>query len=658
MRLRDLALLLFCMAVVSPAVAGLSPEMEIWRLGLADNSNAEFGPGVNGKIQYSLPEGWAARKDWTGFPGSWTTAGETRFSLEITFPLAAAPQASYLELGVVDASSEGFACRVAINGLPLATQWVGGRQADNLASRSDLITHLYWAIPPSALQPGPNILTVWNPRENDGHNLPEGNHRTRLNLDYLRLAKGEKTVYKPMLRGAAMRWVSREAGAYGRSIKVGGGSGTDGGLYYGEGTFDEDVEILKLWRINYIYTAIPWAYLERGQDQWHQKTLADYEYQFKVLNSLGIKTSVALLFTPDWASSHPDAGQSEPKFEDYPSARLDDWVDFCRGVAEKLGKVVDNWLIGNEMELKEFFGGSKEEYLAMFKAARETICQYDKADADGDGLAAQVAPGGFSWQDGSSPADYPSFLEREAGALFESVHYHDYTWGNYERIKSLRRLFPRKELFLDEWGSGYWAEETKAAYEQMTGWSYPPAQPFSGEPLDEIRYLRFFQEPEVALDGYAVSMLKGDPNRNCSFDGQGGNYDNGNCWVDTEPGGKYLATEGGAYAQHFQWLYSYEGPIYPLAAEFPDDAEVLVDAVLTNHGLQVMATNFAAYGKPAVKATIRLPMAEGSYRVKFFDPYYPLREERLTAKDGWLILELTLGTPAQTRTTRLEITGA
>lgn len=652
MRPRILLLFLPALILLAPAAAGAAPGTEIWRIGLRDGSAAEYG-GSTADVQYTLPEDWRTRQKWGDFPGTWESADDKGLRLTIIFPLSAVPDAAYLELAVVDADSAAYSCRVGVNGLPLAAQWIGGRDAE-LSQRSALVTRVYWPVPPAALHPGHNVLTLRSPRENDaGHPSGAGRH-DRLNLDYLRLVAGEKNVHKPLLRGAVMYWVTGEAAAYGRSLVPPGGNGIAGKPPYGEDTFDADLEILKLWRINYIRTGVHWAYLERKQDEWHQETLADYEYQFKSLNSHGIKTWVALQSIPHWAAIAKDALQTEPK-PGGPPARLEDWIDFCRLLAERLGRYVDNWLIGEGLEGMEPFRLTKEGYLALLKTAHETFGKYDTADADGDGIAAQVAPGGFTGRYGSAAEEYPAYLAWQAAGLFRAVHYADYAWGDYARLREYRRLFPDKELILDKWGAAYWADETKQANEQITGLSRPPAEAFAGGALDEIRYLRFFQEPEVDLDGYAVAVLKGDPNRNCSPDGQGGVYADGNCWVDAEPDARYIVTEGGAYAQHYQWLYSLDAPLYPLAAEYPDEAPVLADAVRNGDRFTVLATSFAETGRPAVMVKLGLPMADGIYRVKLFDPYYPGPERTLEARDGWLRLELELAAGAQTRTVRVEI---
>lgn len=634
MRPRLARAFLACLAAVWPAAAGLAPGPEIWRIGLKDDSSAEYAAETARPAEYTVPGDWAARTKWPDFPGVWEAAGDGGRLFDIVFSLAKVPAAAYIELGVAGAAG-AHACRISLNGRPLAAQWICGGRAAEREPPAGPGARVYWPIPVQALRAGSNTLSIWRPRAYGGPDRSDGAAGGRLYLDYLSLVAGEKNLYQPILRGAAMRWLTAEAFAY---LLAGGG--VDGSLCYGRDTFDDDVEILKLWRIGYVRTGIPWACLERARDRWHEETFADYEYQLRIINSLGIRTWVALELAPRWASGLPGADPGAG-----PATGLADWADFCRRVAERLGRYADNWLVGLEPDAPPPFGGTEEDYLARLRAARAAFLFYDTIDADGDGIAAQVAPEAFAGPEGGLPGDYTPFLAREAASLFQTVHYHDWAWGDYARLGNLRRLFPGKRIFLDGWGTdGGTAGAPGGAADAA-------ARSLSGEPLDEMRYLRFFEE--AGLDGYAAATLKGDPNGNCSHDGRGGNH--GNCWVDAEPDGGYLVTSGGAYAQHYQWLYAYDGPLYPAAVEFPDGAEILVDAVRLKDRWQVLATNFAR-GGAGVPVRIRLPMPAGAYRVKFFDPYYPGPEKNLEAKEGWLEIETVLEAWEHTRTVRMEVT--
>ncbi|HEY0829099.1 MAG TPA: hypothetical protein VGE40_13450, partial [Bacilli bacterium] len=409
------------------------------------------------------------------------------------------------------------------------------------------------------------------------------------------------------------------------------------------------------------YTSLFWPTLERSQDVWHTDSINEYRRILTDLKNAGIKTWVDIQYTPKWASSQPSK-TGDLGYEDYPPANWADWDDAVKVMAQNFGDLVDNWLIYNEEDGNLFWGGTYAQYLELFNRAHTALTTYDTIDADGDGVKFSVAPGGYEKHDGSSTTDFAYKLQRDAGSKFSSVHYHDYNWGNIERNNNMYNLSPAKTIYIDEFGSGYWTDQTQHAYEQETGsWraDYPTDPPYAHENYDEIRYLNLYQEPDFHINGYAAFNFKADIDKDYDHLNAGGQYDYGNGLVEVEPNGTGGATyyfhPGGATTQHYQWLYKYNGDLYPVQATHADSARVLIDAVRDGTKIQIVATNIEYNGGASHAVTIKVPVANSTYTLKTYNPDIEINSQSVSASGGYITINASLAPSQLTRTVRYEL---
>jgi hypothetical protein len=166
-----------------------------------------------------------------------------------------------------------------------------------------------------------------------------------------------------------------------------------GMVHAGHSRQDEEYRFLEELGVSWVLTTFYWGSIERQPGEWD---FSDTDAFVEAAEKHGKKIIVILAYQTDWL--FPDGGSKK-----YISPEnIPHFVNFVEKTVSRYKGRVDAWQIWNEPNYSLFWKGSREEYLALAKAASAKI-----READPD---AQLLMGGFNI------LGYHSYLK----GLFES----------------------------------------------------------------------------------------------------------------------------------------------------------------------------------------------------------------------------------------------
>ena len=172
-------------------------ETVLWRIGLKDNSSAEF-TGTSFPASYTVPQDWATRTAWPDFPPKSEANPKSRsgkLDTEIHYDLAQVPKHGLvMRLKTVNSSSFVTELAVFANGLPCGILQTVGTEAWGSSGLKFGNTYQVY-IPREFLQNGDNRLRIrklGHPFNRDGF---EG---LSVTLDWLELAAPAAPVAEPL----------------------------------------------------------------------------------------------------------------------------------------------------------------------------------------------------------------------------------------------------------------------------------------------------------------------------------------------------------------------------------------------------------------------------------------------------------------------------
>jgi Bacterial Ig domain len=387
-------------------------------------------------------------------------------------------------------------------------------------------------------------------------------------------------------------------------------------------TFDSDLEMVDEMHWTASYPDLTWMFVEPAHLVWDEEVWRYYRYTYQQLREHGVdRVLIKIQYTPKWASTNPTASD----FSSYPPTCDCYWTEFIKAVAARLGDVVDDYAIMNEVNLDGFWKGTQDEYMRLEREAYDTIKQYDTIDADGDGVPAFVAP-----SSSNEPTQYDQWVEWYTGLYpkMDAFHTHDYKWGIKPGADQIQSIDPSLQYVISETGPANWFINQRAVPQ------YNPAAMASA-----IGYL--LKDPSSPVDFLTQWLLRGDPDKDAPWpnstewlnsepdpyaNNDGYTEDFNSSLVNVEPPGppytNWTFTSSGAYVQHWGWVFDMDGTQVPVeVASTNPDIQYEVDAVDLGNRIEVIATNFAGGLDPlpaSITVTLRTPWT--SVDVDAYDP--------------------------------------
>ncbi|WP_171631642.1 OmpL47-type beta-barrel domain-containing protein [Paenibacillus plantarum] len=173
--------------------------------------------------------------------------------------------------------------------------------------------------------------------------------------------------------------------------------------------------------------AVPWGSQFRDTSWAIEPSRGVYEWsrfddQINKLSSYGFDMIGNLLYTPQWASPHPEQTQaniSVPAYSAYAPVDMKDWEDFVRAVVTRYDTRIKTWEVWNEPNLpglSVFWLDSTERFVELLKTAYQTIKE-EQPDSD-------------VWIGGLAGRNYLSFykelLSLGGASYFDKLSLHGY----------------------------------------------------------------------------------------------------------------------------------------------------------------------------------------------------------------------------------------
>jgi hypothetical protein len=115
-------------------------------------------------------------------------------------------------------------------------------------------------------------------------------------------------------------------------------------------------------------------------------------------------------------------------------------TEFIHEVAVRMGDLVDDYAIMNEVNTDGFWKGTQAEYEQLEILAYDTLKQYDTIDANGDGIAATVYPS--SSNEPGQTALWQEWYAALQGHM-DGFNTHDYKWGLKPSLDIIQAWTPR-----------------------------------------------------------------------------------------------------------------------------------------------------------------------------------------------------------------------
>ncbi|MGE5529281.1 MAG: Ig-like domain-containing protein [Patescibacteria group bacterium] len=588
----------------------------VWSIGVQDDSKGEFA-GTPGTFTIGT-------SPVSAFPARLSGGGTTE---TIVFNLDSVSGDYYLNVVASDSAQNSTSgMQAVINDVKLTPRWAGSwefKQWGN-GGKNQGVQTLRWAIPASALIVGSNTLKLvvcGAPNAGPG-SQPDG-VTPYFDMDYVSFENAAVNFALPKrFVGSTDYWTDDALIA---RMKINASAFAGGKIWIDylleNGILDHDMEIVEEMHWTACYPDLTWECVEPAHLVWDEAVWRFYRYTYEQLRAHGVKRIlVKLQYTPRWASTMPN----DPNYDAYPPTSDSYWVEFIREVALRLGDVVDDYAIMNEVNGSGFWSGTQEEYYRLERLAYDTLKQYDTIDADGDGTACFVAPSASNepgqtslWQDWYA-ALYPKM---------DCFHTHDYKWGIKPAADTIQAIDPSLQYVISETGPANWFIDQAAVPE------YNPAAMASA-----VGYL--LKDPTSPVDFLTQWMLRGDPDKDCPWpdpnewynsepdpygnnDGYCDNYNTG--LINIEPPGppysNYTLTSSGAYLQHWCWVLDMNGNQVPVEMVGNGDWQYEVDAVNLGDRIEVIVTNFQGGYIPAPQnITFRLATPWANVKVDTYDP--------------------------------------
>lgn len=217
------------------------------------------------------------------------------------------------------------------------------------------------------------------------------------------------------------------------------------------------------WRLWDAYAS--WPQLEPQRGQWDFKRLDKY---VAMAGLTGIELLLPLGLSPAWASARPDETSAYRPGNAAEPAKLEDWRNYVRKVAERYKGRIRNYELWNEPNLKNFYSGSVETMVALAREAYVILKQVDTANQ----LAAPATTEGgkqLDWLD--------RYLSLGGGNYLDVLSHHFYVpreapEAMIEVMDDIRAIMARHNLAHKQvWNTetGWWFDKPVAS-STFTSW--------------------------------------------------------------------------------------------------------------------------------------------------------------------------------------------
>jgi hypothetical protein len=263
---------------------------------------------------------------------------------------------------------------------------------------------------------------------------------------------------------------------------------------------------------------VTWPDLEPAKGAWHFDNL---DKSLQLAQAHGTDVLLTLGLTPSWASARPQEPSGyKPGYAAEP-VDLQDWRDFVTAVATRYKGRVQQYEIGNEPNLHQFWTGSLDQMLALVREASPIIRSIDPA-------AIIVSP---SATKGASGVKWlAEFLQKGGGQYVDVIGFHFYV-GTQPPEAMLPLIKQIQQTMADNGAAG------KPLWDTEAGWLEP--NPYSNNELLAAYLAR----------AYILHWAAGVPRLYWY------SWDSHNMTVDSmEPGVAVLQPAGRAYGIIQNWL--------------------------------------------------------------------------------------------------------
>jgi hypothetical protein len=186
--------------------------------------------------------------------------------------------------------------------------------------------------------------------------------------------------------------------------------------------------------------ALSWGPLFRDSSWAIEPSRGDYQWtkfdnQINLLEQYGFDMVGNLLFTPQWASLHPEETQTNIsilQYSAYAPENMTDWENFVRAVVTRYGNQIKTWEIWNEPNIPKisaFWMDTPKRFVELLKTAYQTI-KAEQTDSE-------------VWVGGLAGRNYLSFykeiLNLGADSYYDklAIHGYDADPREYERIDQI-----------------------------------------------------------------------------------------------------------------------------------------------------------------------------------------------------------------------------
>lgn len=586
---------------VQPALAGKPPTKTPtptsppagpgWFIGTLNDSSAEFGGSVGTFTVGISPT--------SAFPAQLSGANTTE---TILFNMTSVSGDYYLKVVAADtAQNSTSGLQATLNGHRLTPRWAGSWEFSKWGNggRNQGVQTMRWAVSSDQLVVGSNTLQL---RVSEAPNagpgsLPDG-VTPYFQMDQVALIQSTLNYTQPRrFLGSTDYWVNDALISRMRQEDIEKGNPGQVWINYllNNNVLDSDIEMVESAHWTASYPDLSWNDLEPAHLVWNESVWSYYRYYYQSLRNAGVRHIVAKIqYTPKWASNY---GTDVAHYDAYPPTSDAYWTEFIQEVAVRMGDLVDDYAIMNEVNTSGFWLGSQADYERLEILAYDVLKQYDTLDANGDGIAVTVYPSASN--EPGQTAQWQEWYAAMQGHM-DGFNTHDYKWGLKPSLDAIQAIDPSLKYIITETGPANWFISEAAVPE------YNPAEAASA-----IGYLTL--DPTSTLDMLIQWELKGDPDKDapwpnntdwCCFGApdpyshNDGFFDNFNTGLlNIEPPGppytNWTWTSSGAYWQHWNWVEDWEARSIPIEVSASNpDYQYEVDAVQYPDRIEVILTNF------------------------------------------------------------------
>jgi hypothetical protein len=569
-----------------------------WAIGTLNDSAAEFTGTVGTFTVGTSPT--------SAFPAKLSGANTTE---TIVFNLGSISGDYYLKVVAGDSAQNSTSgLQATLNGHKLTPRWAGAWYFGKWGNggKNQGVQTLRWALTSDQLVVGSNTLTLrvsGAPNAGPG-SLPDG-VVPYFDMDYVALVQGLLDFSQPRRYiGSTDYWTNDHMVAVFKQEDLDKGNPGQTWINYllNMNTLDSDIEQVEESHWTASYPDLTWMDVEPAHLVWDEAAWSFYRYYYQTLRNAGVKRILAKLqYTPKWASNY---GTDVAHYDAYPPTSDTYWTEFVKEVALRVGDLVDDYAIMNEVNTTGFWQGTQADYERLEIEAYDTLKQWDTIDADGDGVKAFVAPS--SSNEPGQTTQWQEWYTAMKGHM-DSFHTHDYKWGIKPDMDAIQAIDPSLQFLVSETGPANWFVDEAAVPE----WNPAEASSAIGYlALDNTSPMDFMTQWEFKGDGDKDAPW---PNTTewCCFgkadpyahnDGYFDNYNTGT--LNIEPPGppytNWLFNSSGAYWQHWNWVIDWQAKSIPVEVSASNcDCQYEVDAVQYSDRIEVILTNFQGGLVPA-----------------------------------------------------------